>query len=101
MRNRLTCLTRTHLGLIHGAVSKRLQPLRSVSDAGTLTLLRCSLQAKYPVPRALRKEELPDVVNQFVAGARNSLAAGFDGVEIHGAHGEASHSSGLLNYIFS
>lgn len=36
----------------------------------------------YPVPRALKTEEIPDVVQQFVTGARNALAAGFDGVEV-------------------
>lgn len=36
----------------------------------------------FPVPRALRTEEMPDIVQQFVTGARNALAAGFDGVEV-------------------
>src|SRR5262249_49879919 len=31
--------------------------------------------------------EIPGVVAQFEEGARRSLAAGFDGVEIHGANG--------------
>ncbi len=41
----------------------------------------------HPVPRALEAEEIPRVVEQFAAGARQALAAGFDGVEIHGANG--------------
>jgi 12-oxophytodienoic acid reductase len=44
-------------------------------------------KARFSVPRELKTEELPQIVDQFVVGARNSLAAGFDGVEIHGAHG--------------
>ncbi|WP_426217769.1 alkene reductase [Pseudomonas sp. DWRC2-2] len=38
-------------------------------------------------PRALEIEELPGIVNDFRQGAANAIAAGFDGVEIHGANG--------------
>ena len=38
-------------------------------------------------PRALETEEIPEVVEQFRQGAKNAVAAGFDGVEIHGANG--------------
>jgi N-ethylmaleimide reductase len=41
----------------------------------------------FPVPRALATAEIPGVVEQFRRGALNALAAGFDGVEIHGANG--------------
>ncbi|PPF89510.1 alkene reductase [Subtercola sp. Z020] len=41
----------------------------------------------YPVPRALRDDELPGIVEEFVTGSRNAIAAGFDGVELHGANG--------------
>lgn len=40
-----------------------------------------------PTPRALRHDEIPGVVEQFRRGAANAIAAGFDGVEIHGANG--------------
>lgn len=40
-----------------------------------------------PEPRALKLEEIPGVVEQFRQGALNAIAAGFDGVEIHGANG--------------
>jgi N-ethylmaleimide reductase len=40
-----------------------------------------------PVPRALGTAEVADVVEQFRTAARNAKAAGFDGVEIHGANG--------------
>lgn len=39
------------------------------------------------VPRALDIEELPGIVNDFRQAAINAIAAGFDGVEIHGANG--------------
>ena len=41
----------------------------------------------YVVPRALDDAELPHIVAGFAAAARNALAAGFDGVEVHGANG--------------
>jgi N-ethylmaleimide reductase len=43
--------------------------------------------APYEVPRALETDEIPGVIEAYRAGARNALAAGFDGVEIHGANG--------------
>ncbi|KAH9300554.1 hypothetical protein KI387_012137, partial [Taxus chinensis] len=44
-------------------------------------------KAIYPSPRALETSEIPAIVEQFRAAARNAMAAGFDGVEIHAAHG--------------
>ncbi|MEI5677209.1 alkene reductase [Mesorhizobium sp. CGMCC 1.15528] len=38
-------------------------------------------------PRALELDELPGIVNDFRKAAANAIAAGFDGVEIHGANG--------------
>ncbi|CAM3774688.1 N-ethylmaleimide reductase [Pseudomonas reidholzensis] len=38
-------------------------------------------------PRALETEELAGIVNDFRQAAANAIAAGFDGVEIHGANG--------------
>ncbi|WJX60051.1 12-oxophytodienoate reductase 1 [Trifolium repens] len=43
--------------------------------------------AKFTPPRRLRTEEIPNIVNDFKLAARNAIEAGFDGVEIHGAHG--------------
>ncbi len=42
---------------------------------------------KMVAPRALALDELPGIVEQFRAGAANAKAAGFDGVELHGANG--------------
>jgi N-ethylmaleimide reductase len=41
----------------------------------------------FVTPRALQIEEMPYLVRQYSRGARNALAAGFDGVEVHGANG--------------
>jgi N-ethylmaleimide reductase len=42
---------------------------------------------KIEIPRALDLDEIPSIINQFRRGAFNAKAAGFDGVEIHGANG--------------
>jgi N-ethylmaleimide reductase len=39
------------------------------------------------MPRALELDELPGIVAGYRTGAKNAIAAGFDGVEIHGANG--------------
>lgn len=41
----------------------------------------------YVVPRELADDELPTIVEGFRHAARNATAAGFDGVEVHGANG--------------
>jgi N-ethylmaleimide reductase len=41
----------------------------------------------FVTPRALELDELPGIVEEFAQGARHALAAGFDGVEVHGANG--------------
>jgi len=41
----------------------------------------------YVVPRVLTDEEMPAIVAGFRAAAVNAKAAGFDGVEVHGANG--------------
>src|SRR5262249_18757225 len=40
-----------------------------------------------PEPRALELAEIPGIIEDFKRGTANALAAGFDGVEIHGANG--------------
>lgn len=41
----------------------------------------------YVVPRELRDDEIPAIVEGFRQAAINAQAAGFDGVEVHGANG--------------
>lgn len=41
----------------------------------------------YSKPRRLRTDEVPGIVDDFRRAARNAIQAGFDAVEIHGAHG--------------
>lgn len=42
---------------------------------------------KIKLPHALELEEIPTIIQQFRRGAENGKAAGFDGIEIHGANG--------------
>jgi N-ethylmaleimide reductase len=44
-------------------------------------------KVKIPTPRALETHEIRDLVEQFRKAAENAKAAGFDGVELHGANG--------------
>ena len=41
----------------------------------------------FVTPRALETDEIPGIIQQYRQAAENALAAGFDGVEIHGANG--------------
>lgn len=41
----------------------------------------------FPTPRALAAAEIPGVVDEFVNASKNAMAAGFDGIELHGANG--------------
>lgn len=39
------------------------------------------------IPRPLRHDEILDVIADFGAATRRAIDAGFDGIELHGAHG--------------
>ena len=41
----------------------------------------------YVTPRALETVQIPGIVAQYRQGAANAKAAGFDGIEVHAAHG--------------
>lgn len=40
-----------------------------------------------PIPRALTQDEIKSIIADYRQAALNAIAAGFDGVEIHGANG--------------
>jgi N-ethylmaleimide reductase len=44
-------------------------------------------KVRIPTPRALETSEIRGIIAQFRKGAENAKAAGFDGVELHGANG--------------
>jgi 2,4-dienoyl-CoA reductase-like NADH-dependent reductase (Old Yellow Enzyme family) len=45
----------------------------------------------YPTPKALTIDEIAQVTRAFAVAARRALAAGFDVVEVHAAHGYLLH----------
>lgn len=45
----------------------------------------------HPVPAELSRAEIQSVIRAFVAGARRALEAGFQVIELHGAHGYLMH----------
>jgi 2,4-dienoyl-CoA reductase-like NADH-dependent reductase (Old Yellow Enzyme family) len=57
----------------------------AIKPAGHVSLVRPIKE--YVTPRALETEEIADIVEAYRNGAENAKAAGFDGVEIHGANG--------------
>jgi 2,4-dienoyl-CoA reductase-like NADH-dependent reductase (Old Yellow Enzyme family) len=57
----------------------------AIAPPGKVSLLRP--EKSFVTPRALALNEIPGVVEAFRRGAQNAQAAGFDGVEIHGANG--------------
>jgi len=44
-------------------------------------------QEPYPVPDEMTEFDIKHVINGFVETAKGAVEAGFDGIEIHGAHG--------------
>ncbi len=57
----------------------------AIAAQGRVSLVRP--ETNFEVPHALELEEIPGVVEAYRKGAENAKAAGFDGVEIHGANG--------------
>ncbi|THA47088.1 alkene reductase [Streptomyces sp. A1136] len=45
----------------------------------------------FVTPKELSEAEISETIADFAAAARNAIAAGFDGVEIHGANGYLIH----------
>src|SRR4029079_7657463 len=58
-----------------------------ISAEGMLAMTARGKPEPYETPRALETHEIADVIDAFRTAARNAVAAGFDGVEIHGANG--------------
>ncbi|QIL19338.1 alkene reductase [Thermomonas sp. HDW16] len=65
-----------------GALPVAPSPIRPRGQAVTASGMQ-----DFVTPCALRVEEIPGVIDQFKQAARHAQAAGFDGVEIHGANG--------------
>jgi 2,4-dienoyl-CoA reductase-like NADH-dependent reductase (Old Yellow Enzyme family) len=78
----------TVLQIFH-AGNKALQTLTPNGDVVSSSAVETEATAFAPslLPRALSQDEIVDVIHAFGEATRRALEAGFDGVEIHGAHG--------------
>lgn len=57
----------------------------AIAPKGHVSLVRP--MKSFVTPRPLERSEIPGIIEAYRLGAANALAAGFDGVEIHGANG--------------
>ncbi|KAL6249172.1 Chanoclavine-I aldehyde reductase fgaOx3 [Rhinocladiella similis] len=60
------------------------------AEAEGITVISSSptpLDSEHAVPHELTPAEIKEFVGDYASAARNAVAAGFDGVEIHGANG--------------
>jgi N-ethylmaleimide reductase len=73
----------SHVSLQEGAAAP-VAP--SAIQAGELVFLESQTQAPPSMPRALKTDEIPDLVEDYRNAARKAKAAGFDGVEVHAAN---------------
>ena len=73
----------SHSSLLPGGVA----PVSSTARAANVNTLGAEGRAPCSVPRALRTDEIPGLVADYAQAARNAIAAGFDGVEVHAANG--------------
>ncbi|MGC1527269.1 MAG: alkene reductase [Phormidesmis sp.] len=77
-----------HCGRIsHPALLQGKQPLAPSAIAPVGELHTPIGKVTMETPQALEKNEIAEIVEQFRTGAENAEAAGFDGVELHGAFG--------------
>lgn len=74
---------------IFHAGNKALPNLVPNGDVVSASAIKTEASAFAPalLPRELSHEEVLDIVNAFGETTRRAIEAGFDGVEIHGAHG--------------
>jgi len=77
----------------HPIISKKDWPLPSVS-ASSVPISASQEEGNHynwdseaTPPRALETSEIPRLISDYVHAANNAVSAGFDGVELHAAHG--------------
>ncbi len=67
-------------------------PFASLEEGGWQSVAPSALAFEgYPAPRALTLNEIDGIVEDFVSAAHRALAAGFDVLEVHAAHGYLLH----------
>lgn len=89
--------------VIHGNKSKAVMQINHAGGGTTEEIIGTTPVApsalanprRGTMPREITREEIKDIIDAFKNAARRTKEAGFDGVEIHSAHGY------LLNQFFS
>ncbi len=68
-------------------------------ENGTVAPSAIPFHPEMPVPKELTKDEIGEIVRAFGTAAKNAMATGFDGIEIHGAMGLVQQFlSGMTNH---
>jgi N-ethylmaleimide reductase len=76
-----------HMGrIVHSSVTG-VQPVSSSATTGPGEAHTYDGKKPFEQARALETDEIPRVVADYVHAAKNAIAAGFDGVQIHAANG--------------
>lgn len=76
-----------HMGrLVHSSVTGQ-QPVAPSPAAAPGHAHTYEGNKDYETPRALAVSEIPELLDTYATAARNAIAAGFDGVQLHAANG--------------
>ncbi|MBO9375672.1 alkene reductase [Sphingomonas histidinilytica] len=76
-----------HMGrVVHPSVSGQ-QPVSASAITAPDLAMTYEGEQPYTEPRPLRIDEVPALLADYAQAARNAIAAGFDGVQIHAANG--------------
>ena len=77
-----------HMGrLVHPSLPGRRQPVSSSQTTAPGMAHTYEGKQPYAEARPLRLDEFPGLIEDYRVAARNAMAAGFDGVQIHAANG--------------
>jgi 2,4-dienoyl-CoA reductase-like NADH-dependent reductase (Old Yellow Enzyme family) len=76
-----------HMGrLVHDSVSG-MQPVSASATTAPNKAHTYDGKQDYPEARAVTEDDIQRILGDYANAARNAIAAGFDGVQIHGANG--------------
>jgi N-ethylmaleimide reductase len=77
-----------HMGrLVHPSFLDGAQPVSASATTAPYKAHTYDGRQPYDEARALRLDEIPDLLGDYAEAAANAIRAGFDGVQIHGANG--------------
>lgn len=77
-----------HMGrVVHPAMNGGAQPVSASATTAPGEAHTYEGKQPYAQARALRLDEIPGIVADYVAAAHNAIRAGFDGIQVHAANG--------------